>query len=451
MFKNNTPLFRQSVALAWPVSLQNMLVTILSMIDILMVGHLGNIAVAAVGLSNRIQFVVLIIISGIAAAVGVLASQYFGAKKPNRIGPIIIMGSISAILLLIPIVILNFLYADTVIALATQDKQVQELSTHYLWIVLPSLLFIAITINLENGLRAIGQVRLPLKISFLAIIFNILLNYWLIHGGLGIAPLGVAGAAWATVISRFLQMSLMVLFSQKYTRSIFTFRDAFAKLNKSSEWTKLVKLMLPMMLSFGVWSLGTLGYQLIYSKIGTEELAVMSLLAPVEGLLISIFFGFASASTIIVGRQLGNNNFDQAYDIAKQFVLYASVAALILGSIFILIKPLIFLPFSNLPADTLSLASSVFLVIVLGCCLKVFNMTTAVGVLRAGGDNRWCLVTDLIGMWTIGIPLTILAAFYFKWPLFWVVFTAYSEELCKAFLFHHRLKSKRWMRNLTHD
>lgn len=361
------------------------------------------------------------------------------------------MGSISAILLLIPIVILNFLYADTVIALATQDKQVQELSTHYLWIVLPSLLFIAITINLENGLRAIGQVRLPLKISFLAIIFNILLNYWLIHGGLGIAPLGVAGAAWATVISRFLQMSLMVLFSQKYTRSIFTFRDAFAKLNKSSEWTKLVKLMLPMMLSFGVWSLGTLGYQLIYSKIGTEELAVMSLLAPVEGLLISIFFGFASASTIIVGRQLGNNNFDQAYDIAKQFVLYASVAALILGSIFILIKPLIFLPFSNLPADTLSLASSVFLVIVLGCCLKVFNMTTAVGVLRAGGDNRWCLVTDLIGMWTIGIPLTILAAFYFKWPLFWVVFTAYSEELCKAFLFHHRLKSKRWMRNLTHD
>lgn len=81
MFKNNTPLFRQSVALAWPVSLQNMLVTILSMIDILMVGHLGNIAVAAVGLSNRIQFVVLIIISGIAAAVGVLASQYFGAKK----------------------------------------------------------------------------------------------------------------------------------------------------------------------------------------------------------------------------------------------------------------------------------------------------------------------------------------------------------------------------------
>jgi putative MATE family efflux protein len=428
-----------------------MLVTILSMIDILMVGHLGNQAVAAVGLSNRIQFVVLIIISGIAAAVGVLSAQYFGAKQSEKIGRIVTMGSVSALVFLVPIIFLNFFFAESVIGFASEDPLVQALSTEYLWIALPSLLFVAITINLENGLRGVGQVQLPLKISFMAIIVNILLNYWLINGGLGIPALGVAGAAWATVISRLLQMLMMVSLSRRATHNLFTLELSITNLKVPREWRKLFGLMLPMMLSFGVWSLGTLAYQLIYAKMGTEELAVMSLLAPVEGVLISIFFGFASACTIMVGHQLGKNDFDKAYYIAKRFVVTAPIAALILAFLFLLLQPIIFSPFSNLPEETIDLASDVFLVIVLGSCLKVFNMTTAVGVLRAGGDNRWCLMTDLIGMWTIGIPLTIAAAFFFKWPLFWVVFMVYSEETCKAFLFQYRLQSKQWIRNLTHD
>ncbi len=108
---------KNSFKLAWPISLQNILVTLLSMIDIMMVSHLGDAAVAAVGLANRIQFVILVIITGLGWGVGVLASQYFGAGKIDKIRQSILMGISIGILVMIPIVILTFYFADSTMSL----------------------------------------------------------------------------------------------------------------------------------------------------------------------------------------------------------------------------------------------------------------------------------------------------------------------------------------------
>jgi putative MATE family efflux protein len=447
--QNNTSVLNQSFKLAWPISLQSILVTMLGMSDIMMVGHLGDAAVASVGIGNRIQFVVLIILSGLAAGVGVLSAQYYGAGKTKQISPIVIKTLALGAVVLIPILLLSFAFGGHVVGLATTDPEIIQTGTDYLLVTMPSLTFIVVVMVFENALRGFGQVRLPMALGMTAIFINILLNYWLINGGLGIEAMGVLGAAWATVIARGIHALLIVFCLYKTKHEAFPTPNIDNQFYNKGQWIQLVRLVWPMMVSFGVWSLGTFAYQLIYGRIGTQELAVMSLMAPLEGLLVSFFFGFASACSIMVGQRLGQNAFGSAWSIARGFVISAPIVTFFLGLLMLSLESLVFMPYTELNQDTLTVAHDIFLLITFGTCIKVFNMTASMGILRAGGDNKYCMLIDFSGMWVIGIPLTFVAAFYFALPLYWVVLITYSEEITKSVLFVYRMRSKHWLRNLT--
>ena len=449
---NTSPLshsLSQSLKLAWPISLQQILVTLLSMIDVVMVGHLGDAAVASVGLGNRVQFVVLVIATGLSWGVGVLSAQYFGAGNSQKIRHTTLMATVFAVAAFTPIAIGNYFIAETIVSWASNDQEVITLGEAYLRITMPSLVFVGIILSIENALRSIGQAKLPMVFSVIAIVINILLNYWLINGGLGIPALGVEGAAWATLISRLIHLVLLIAFLVHSKHILAPRRDDYLALKDGRAWWKLFNLIWPMMISFGIWSFGTLEYQIIYGQLGTDALAVMSLLAPIEGIFISLFFGLSSACSIVVGRQLGAGNFDQAWRVAKNFILICPFVALALGGFSLLLKPFILSPYDNMPEQTLMLSNQVFLLIALGSWIKVCNMTMALGVLRAGGDNRYCMVSDITGMWVISIPLTYAAAVIWQLPLIWVAFAAYAEEIAKLFFFGGRVLSKKWQRNLT--
>jgi putative MATE family efflux protein len=451
MLNNNTSTLKQSLKLAWPISLQSILVTMLGMSDIMMVGHLGDSAVASVGLGNRIQFVMMIILSGLATGVGVLSAQYFGAGKNGRIGPVIIKTLAMGAGVLLPVVLLTFAYGDVIVGLGTTDLAIINTGKEYLWVTMPSLAFIVVVMVFENALRGLGQVRFSMMLGMIAIVINIALNYWLIHGGLGVGAMGVLGAAWATFIARGAHALLIVFWLYKRKHVVFPVRPLGKEFYDKGQWVHLIKLVWPMMVSFGVWSLGTLVYQLIYGRIGTQELAVMSLMAPLEGLLVAFFFGFASACSIMVGQRLGQDAFASAWTVARGFAISAPIVTFFLGLVMLSLESLVFMPYDNLDRDTLAVAHDIFMLITFGTCIKVFNMTASMGILRAGGDNKHCLLIDFSGMWIIGIPLTFAAAFYFDLPLYWVVLITYSEEVVKSVLFVYRLKAKYWLRNLAVD
>ncbi|TRX55192.1 MATE family efflux transporter [Thalassomonas sp. M1454] len=445
----NTKALKSSIKLAWPISLQNTLITLLSMIDVMMVSHLGNASVAAVGLGNRVQFVILVIVTGLSWGVGILSAQYYGSGNTQKIRRSILMGAILSFFALLPIVLLSFYFADDVISLGSNDADVIAIGESYLWITMPSLIFVGATMVIENALRSINQVKLPMFLSMMAIMLNIILNYWLINGGLGVPALNVDGAAIATLVSRIMHLILLFAVLTAIKHKIKPTRHDVKSLLEFQPWKKLVILVIPLMFSFGVWSVGTFVYQLIYGRLGTQELAVISLLVPIEGVFTSLFFGFASACSIMVGHRLGANKFDEAWDIGKTFAILAPTVALGLGGVLLLLEPIIFMPFNDMPTDTLTMASEVFLIIALCAWIKITNMTLAMGILRAGGETKACLYIDILGMWMVSIPLTMLAAFYFELPMFWVVLTAYSEEACKFFLFGWRVAQKKWLRNLT--
>ncbi|MFT4941464.1 MAG: putative MATE family efflux protein [Paraglaciecola sp.] len=451
MLNNKTSTLKQSFELAWPISLQSILVTMLGMSDIMMVGHLGDAAIASVGLGNRIQFVMLIILSGLATGVGVLSAQYFGAGKTGHIGPVIIKTLAIGAGVLLPVVWMTFAFGDLIVGLGTTDPAIINTGKAYLWVTMPSLAFIIVVMVFENALRGLGQVKFSMALGMIAIFINIALNYWLINGGLGIDALGVAGAAWATFIARGIHALLIVFWLNKRKHVVFPTRPIGNEFYDKAQWLHLIKLVWPMMVSFGVWSLGTFVYQLIYGRIGTQELAVMSLMAPMEGLLVAFFFGFASACSIMVGQRLGQDAFSSAWSVARGFAISAPIVTFFLGLLMLSLESLVFMPYGNLDQDTLAVAHDIFMLITFGTCIKVFNMTASMGILRAGGDNKHCLLIDFSGMWIIGIPLTFAATFYFDLPIYWVVLITYSEELVKSVLFVFRLKAKYWLRNLSVD
>ncbi len=441
---------RRSLALAWPISLQSILTNLLSMIDVAMVSHLGDSAVAAVGLGNRFQFMLMVILLGIAWTVGVLSAQYYGADKPEKIRATIAMAIAMSFTALLPIIGLNAFLADDIMALGSSNLAVIQHGQAYLWITVPSLLLVSIILCFENAIRAVGQVKLPLALSAIAIAINVVLNFWFINGGLGLPAMGVAGAALATFVARGIQVFLILKFLHARQHLLQLHRRDLRHILDRKELKHFLRLATPMMVSFGVWSSGTFVYQIIYGRMGTQELAVMSMLAPVEAIYLSLFFGLASACSILVGQALGANRFDQAWLYGRSFAILNPVIGLLFGFIVVMGADLVLLPFAGLPQDTLDVALKVFVLISLSTWLKIINMTLAMGVLRAGGDNRMCMVIDIIGMWIVSIPLTALAAFYWQLPLFFVVLVAYSEEICKAFLFTWRVNQKRWLRNLTH-
>ena len=162
MVIKNTSSLKENLKLAWPISLQSILVTMLGMTDIMMVAHLGDGAVASVGIANRIQFVVLIILSGLATGVGILSAQYYGAGKIARIRQVILMTIIIAFIALIPIVLLNYFFAGDIINLASNDTEVINTGESYLWVTMPSLLFVSLILIFENALRGAGQVKFPM-------------------------------------------------------------------------------------------------------------------------------------------------------------------------------------------------------------------------------------------------------------------------------------------------
>lgn len=447
MTKN--PQLRRTLKLAWPIFLQSMLVTFLSMIDVMMVSHLGDEAIAAVGLGNRVLFVVMVIVMGLSWAVGILSAQYHGSGNGDKIRGTIIIAVCYSFIALIPVIVSAYYLSGDVMGLGSLDPVVIALGETYLWITMPSMIFVAVIQVFENALRSINQVKIPLFFSAISILLNVVLNYWLINGGIGVPALGVAGAAWATSISRLFQLMALITFLQSQRHVLHISLSDFDFLKVKIHWQKLLSLVLPMMFSFGIWSLGSFTYQLIFGRIGTTELAVISMLLPVEGIFLSIFFGIASACSIVVGQHLGANQLDEAWSMAKIFSVLGPFVALLLGGLLILFNDIVLSPYEGISEQTRALAKSIFYVVGGLAWLKVINMTLAMGILRAGGDNRFCLLTDTICMWLISIPLVWLAAFYWQLSFFWVVVIMYSEEFCKIFMFSWRVKNKRWMKNLT--
>ncbi|TGG90770.1 MATE family efflux transporter [Natronospirillum operosum] len=442
------PLLKEVMTLAIPVAIQSALVAGLGMADVLMVSGLGETAVGAVGLGSKLNFVVILMMAAMGTSCSVLVAQYFGAGRLQRVREILALCLLVGTVLMLPITGLMIWQASALMALGTDNSQVMDQGTRYLVITAFSLWLTQLVIIYEGALRAIGNTRVPLYYAAVTIGLNVILNYWLINGGLGVPALGVAGAALATVLARIFQISWMFWGQQRPHSPLRLQRADFTAVWWNGLFPQFWRISWPLVLNFTLWAMGSLSYHLIAGNMGTRPLAVMSLLAPVEGIYHSLFFGVTNACAIMVGQRLGRGDFAETRYLVRQFLLWSPAGSLVLGVILLSLSPW-FLPLMNLDVETLTMMQWAFAVMCLGFWIKVFNMTAIQGVLRSGGDSKFCLYLDMGALWLVGLPLTLAAAFWWQWAFPVVYAMILGEEVVKAGANLWRIRQYKWLQNLA--
>ncbi len=441
--------YQQMLKLALPIIIQNFISSFLNMLDTVMVGRLGETEIAAVGIANQYFFFFNMFMFGLCAGCGVFISQFWGKGDLPNIKRILGIGLGSSIAFALGFMILGLLVPGKIMALFNNDPLVIRLGAKYLKIVLASYLFTSITFSYNFALRSIGNTIQPMLISGLALVCNAFFNYLFIFGKMGAPAMGVEGAALATVIARVVEASILVVVIYKGKGAL---AASFKELtNLSLEFVKKsYRTILPVILNDICWGFGTMVYAAVYGRMGTQAVAAVQISNTVNNLFMVVIFGMSSAAAVMVGQSIGAGQERIGKEYAKRFSILAVVAGIGLGLLLATVSPLI-LDMFNLSKLARDYSQIILYIISVVFFIRVFDIILIVGILRGGGDARQALLIEGFTMWFIGVPLTILGAFVFKLPIYTVYALALLEEIAKGILGIIRLKSGRWINNVTHN
>lgn len=440
--------YNQVFKLAIPISLQSLVMSVLYLVDQLMVGQLGGVAIAAVGMSSKLYSVISVVLAGLATGLAVYAAQYWGSKDTKRITPLLGLSLGIGLVLSGSFTIFVFLNPRLCLSIFTTDKEVLQNGYIFLKIVALSYVPTMLTLLYSAVLRSTGHVKYPMGVSIAAVGLNIILNYAFIFGHFGFPELGLAGAAYATLISRIVESALIV--GAVYRRKL----PGSGGIKELSSFSKelsipYLRIIAPIVLTELVWVLGEACYSIIYSRMGTAEMTAMTVTFPLQGLTIGLLAGLSGAAGIMVGHKLGENNNTGAYEYARIFVRIGVGISMLLGVLIAVLAPLYASAF-NLTVEERRLATSVIIVFALFLWIKVGNMIIAGGILQSGGDSKFVFIMEASATWLLGVPLGLLLSWGWKQPLPWVYFFLSLEEAVRLMIGYMRFRRGKWLKQLTH-
>lgn len=439
--------YRTLLRLAVPIIFQYLISSSMNIIDVAMIGQLGDTAVAGVGLSNQAFFIMTLAMFGISSGSAIFTAQYWGQGDLSSIKRVLAICLGMAITASALFTAMGYLIPEAFLSVFSKDPAVVELGGQYLSIVSMSYVVTAITYAYSAVLRSTQEVRLPMVISSSAILFKTILSYMLIFGYLGLPQLGVEGAAIGTVVARYLEcIILLALTYKRKTPAAVTFKD-LRGYNRPF-LRKFFRTVLPVTFNELAWSLGVTVYTIVYARISTEAIAAVNIVFSIENLAFVSFLAISDATGIMIGNQIGAGKEETAYDYGRRSLTLGVIGALLIGlAIFLNIDRIT--QIYNISETSLRYTANVLMVSAGVLWLRVSNLLIIVGILRSGGDTRFGMGLDLISLWMIGVPLSLISGLVLHLPIHWVYLIVNAEELVKFLIGLNRVKSRRWINNLV--
>ena len=437
------------LTLALPITFQNLVTSSLNLVDNLMIGRLGEEAIAAVGLANQYFFIFMLCLSGINAGASVFMSQYWGKKDVINIKKV--LGLDISIGLIASIIFggAAFILSGPIMSILSKDPRVTELGSQYLRVIAISFLFTNFTQGFSSALRSTEQPKIPMYASLIGVICNAFLNWIFIFGNLGIKPMGVVGAALATTIARTLEMSyifFMIYVKNNIVSSkikeLFSFNMNFIKVYFNTSTAVIANELL--------WSLGMTAYSIAYAQIGTSAVATMQIATTLNNMFMVLCIGLASAAAIMVGNKIGANEEDVAVDYSHKIGKISPIIGLIIGVAVWVLAPQIVKPF-NVEANTFKDTVTVLRIMALICPIRFYNVVMIVGIFRGGGDTLYSTLVQLGTVWFYAVPISFIGAIFLGFPVTLVYFLICTEEFIKIIFERNRLKSGKWIKNVVEE
>ncbi len=436
------------IGIAIPVGLQSMLQSSFAMIDQLMVGQLGSTAVSAVEVAGRPAFIYSVVLGAIASITGIMISQYLGMKNRKMADRSLSVNLAAAIALALLFTALCLLFSGQIVGLyIKEDPAVLTAGSEYLAYVLWTYLPMGISSVLAVMIRCMGRAVWPLAAGIASAIVNTGLNYVLIFGHFGLPALGISGAAIASVVSQLVNMLLMLLIFYR-VRVRGQKRFQFSLLLGEDGYRQYFIMLLPVLVTELLWSLGQNVNTFLYGHLREGDLAAVSMTGPIQGLFIGALSGVSQAAGILIGRRLGAKEYDKAYQESKK-LMWQGIAGSFLLSMLLICLRRAYVPLYKVEPGVQDTAARLLLAFAVLAPVKVTNMILGGGIVRSGGKTKYIMVIDIVGTWLVGVPLGLLAAFWLRLPVVWVYFILSQEELVRFALTLIVFRSRRWMNRLS--
>jgi putative MATE family efflux protein len=442
-------LSKKLIRVALPIAAQSLIAASLSLVDNLMVGHLGEEALASVGLSTQFMFVYWMLLFGFSGGAITYMSQFFGKGDISSIRRVAGITATVSFAIGLVFFCVSFFAPERVIGIFTDIPVVIEMGTPFVRLSAFVFPVQAIVVPLTAALKATQQTSLPLKISVVVFSVNTLLCILLINGFFGFPKMGIMGAATATLVSRFIEviLYLIVVFARKNLiagplREFFTWtKDLFRRVLANS---------IPTMSNEALWAIGISLYNAAFGRIGVTEFAAVQAGNTIFNIFSLVCFAIGDGMLILCGEKLGRGETEEAYTMGRRILKFAVLFGAVCGAILIFTAQFIVKLFEFTDQGA-HYATLILVVYGITLFVKIHNATILVGALRAGGDTRVGMIIDLGTVWCIGVPLAFLGALVFQVPVYWVVALVQLEEIVKFFIMHKRFVSRKWLRDLVED
>lgn len=435
--------FKTLFSIALPISIQSLLQSSLGMIDQIMIGQLGENAVASVNLGTRLMFIMVYSLSGISAVSSIYTSQYEGAGTKEKHSAVMKITILEGLLCVLPFLIAGLFFPQQIVRIFSEDNTVIQKGANYLFVTAFGFIPKLFSISISAILRCTGKAKITLITGLSSVAINTVLNLIFIFGFGPIKAHGVEGAAIATVIAIFIEATINIIYLEKTKHPSRLSLAIKAKADKGF-YKKFAITTLPAIGNECFWALGDAIYSGIYGHMSTVSLAAITLTFPIQGMSVGFFSGLSAAAGVIIGNNLGAKKTKEAYTLAWDFFKLCIIGCGIIGILIVLFGS-VYLKFYNVTDEVKLYTKSLLAIFACYLWVKVSNMVMLGGVLRSGGKTRYTLILDLIGTWGIGIPLGFLCAFVFKWNILMVYTAINIEEVIRLTLGLIKVKSKDWI------
>ena len=444
--------YRQALMIGIPVMLQSLIQSLVSLVDNFMVAGLGDVKMSGVSVAGQILFVFMVLSNAICAAGGIYMTQFSGAKNSSGMRQalrfkFLLIGSFIALYLLVCFVFPRQILGMMVIG-NTEAKAILDAGEEYMRLMGFMGVPFCISVVLATSMREIGQVRAPLVISVIGTLVNCALNWVLIYGNLGAPRLEVRGAAYATIIARFIEMVLYILFVLRYPQP-FMGKHGEKLLTDWKLFGEILRRGWLMLFSEVLWVISETVTTAVYNgRGGADVVSGMSAGWAIVNLLFVSFGGINTATAVIIGKTLGQGRLDEARK-QKTWMLSAAVIfglfMTLMGGLATLLAPLVFGHLSQVAQD---ICRDLVLLVSLYMPLWVYT-NVQFSVARAGGDTVMGAVVDGCVTLIVVIPGILMLAQWTDWGPVLMYGVLKLTDIIKIITAHPWLKKEKWVKNLT--
>lgn len=447
LFVREKRFYTSFLSLLIVISLQNLISLGVSLVDNVMLGTYNELALSGAAIANQIQFLLQMIIAGIAGGIGVLGAQYWGKGETEPIKKIISVGMKFALLAGLIFFVLSFFIPEKVLGLMTNDQNVIAEGVKYMRIMSVTNIIFSISNTLVWSLRSVETAFIGTIMAAVTMVVKIFFNYCLIFGNLGFPEMGIKGAAVATLIGWSVELVIILIYMRFIDKKI----KATLKSIFEFDFTYLrdyIKTSLPVILSGSLWGLAMAAQTSILGHMSDTAIAANSIASVVFQVAAVLSLCSASAAGVIMGKTVGENRFDMVkpYTVTLQvlFVLIGIISA----SILFLLKDAI-IGIYAVSDETRKMAVDFMIILSITVLGTSYEYPVAGGLIQGGGDTKYAFFVDLIFMWGFTIPLSALSAFVFNLPPVYTFFFLKSDQLIKCIPNAIRCNRYKWVRQLT--